>query len=333
MEESRYQLHISFVCTGVFTIIACVLRTLALFFAFDRDPGYFRTGALLPILYYALVAVSFLWFCSFFFRVKKGTSLPEFPAPELPSFCGGAVAAVAFLVAAAILVFTAKSQAASAVVPLAAAAFLLAGCAYFLLPLFGKENGSAQILCGYALIFGTTLLLCTTYFDRYTPMNAPHKVAGHLALLSVLFAMLSELRRKVGKRAPRAEVFFTMVAFFLCFTTGLSGMIAFLGGVYEDLTYLAVDFALFAFSLYLAARNAGVFCAPADAPEGTETDAAGSDTAAENGAAPDDAGAPADGFAENAAPEVTPTKETPAAPADTGENAETESPCEEAEKN
>lgn len=259
MEQSRYPLYISFLSAAVLAVVACILRTLSLFLAFDSDPGYFRSGALLPILYYALAAVSILWFFSFLFRVRKNTPVPEYPAPEAPLLCGRAVCAAAFAATAVLLILTAKSQAAPTVIPFLSGLFLLAGCAYFLLPIFGKADGTAPLLCGYAVIFGAVLLLCTTYFDRYTPMNAPHKVGGHLALLSLMLAMLMELRTKIGRRAPRIAAVLHMTAFFLCFTVGLSGLIAFAGGVYDDLTYLLADFLLFAFALYLAAKNAGVF--------------------------------------------------------------------------
>ena len=259
MEESRYPLYSSYLSAAALAVVACVLRTLALFLSFDSDPGYFRSGALLPILYYALAAVSILWFFSFPLRVRKGTPVPEFPAPEAPLLCGRAVCAAAFAATAVLLILTAKSQAAPTIVPFLSGLFLLAGCAYFLLPLFGKTDGAAPLLCGYAVIFGAVLLLCTTYFDRFTPMNAPHKVGGHLALLSLMLAALMELRAKIGRRAPRIGAVLHMTAFFLCFTVGLSGLIAFAGGVYDDLTYLLADLLLFAFSLYLAAKNAGVF--------------------------------------------------------------------------
>lgn len=259
MEQSRYPLCVSFLSAAALAVVACILRTLSLFLAFDSDPGYFRSGALLPILYYALAAVSILWFFSFLFRVGKSGPVPEFPAPEAPLLCGRAVCAATFAATAVLLILTASSQAAPTVVPFLSGLFLLAGCAYFLLPIFGKTDGAAPLLCGYAVIFGAVLLLCTTYFDRFTPMNAPHKVGGHLALLSLMLAALMELRAKIGRRTPRIAAVLHMTAFFLCFTVGLSGLIAFAGGVYNDLTYLLADLLLFAFSLYLAAKNAGVF--------------------------------------------------------------------------
>lgn len=288
MERSRYQLFVSFVSTAVLAVIACALRTAALFSAFDRDPGYFRSGALLPILYYALAAVSLVWFASFFLRVKKEPPLPELPCPELSTFCGNAISATAFFVTGILLILSARSVSAPLAVPVMAAVLLLLGCAYFLLPLFGKEEGSALLLGGYALIFGSALLLSVTYFDRYTPMNAPHKLAGHLALLSLMLTVLTELRGKLGRRVPRAEAVAAMVSFFLCFTSGASGLIAFFGGVYRDIVYFAVDLCLLAFAVRLAVRGAGALANPTPAPaDGAEDPAAESteETEAESSAA------------------------------------------------
>ena len=86
-----------------------------------------------------------------------------------------------------------------------------------------------------------------------------------------------------------------MVSFFLCFTAGASGMLAFFGGVYNDLLYFAVDLCLLAFSVYLAARGAGMLfpSAPEKEPIAGETEAGGAGLPA-CGAGTDDAEPAAD---------------------------------------
>lgn len=281
MSQSLQRLRILYFSAAALTAIGLVLRTLSLFLAFDRDIGYFAADAFCPVLLYAIEAVSILWFFSFFIFCKKDTLPGVFPVSGLTVACGRGFAALTAVAASVFLFIFIRNIAAPAVIPVFAALLLLSGSVYLLFPVFGINRQTAQLLSGYALIFASALLLSLTYFDRYTQMNAPHKVGQHLALLSVMMVLVCQLRVLIDRARPRAGAVFTCISFFLCTVIGGSGVIAAIGGVYSDPVYFAIDLLLLGFAVYLATGTLGVFLrlpqngdggAPDEADEPAETE-------------------------------------------------------------
>lgn len=232
-----------------------VLRTLSLCLCFDTDIGYFRTGDALPrVLYIAEALAALAAFCPLLL-IKQDTLPRELLAPSLASLSGAGICGLFAIVLGGVLF--SRVNILSPVPVVFAALLLFVGSAYFFLHfLDSKKRGTAPVWCGYALILAALLLLCATYFDRYTPMNAPQKVSAHLALLSVMLYMLYELRFQVGREQPRAFAVVAALSFLACGVTGVSGVIGFFVGAGGDLLYLFIDlFALF-FAFYVGARAA-----------------------------------------------------------------------------
>lgn len=267
MTRSLQRLRMLFLSAASLTLVGLILRTLSLFFAFDRDIGYFARGAFCPVLLSAVEAVSILWFFLFFFLIKKGTLPDMLPAPGLAAVCGRSFAGVTTLAAVVVLLWNANRLVAPTVIPLLAALCLLFGLVYLLFPVLGKKQLTAELFSGYALIFACALLLSVTYFDRYTQMNAPHKVGQHLALISIMPALLCELRVRIGRARPRAHAVFACVSGFLCTVVGGSNVIATIGGVYGDPVYLVIDLFLLGFGVYLATGTAGLFRQSLEEPD------------------------------------------------------------------
>ncbi|MBQ8717518.1 MAG: hypothetical protein IJY43_06725, partial [Clostridia bacterium] len=191
---SRYRLYL--IGVGAATLVALLLRTLALFLAFDRDIGYFSTATpadgFLVYSLYVIEALALIGSFSLLFFIRKG----ELPAERAPLSKAGSIGTGACaLVFAAISVFllTKVGSLPSPVIFTVLAAICSGvAAAYFIFQLLGKTN--ATPLLGYGVILAAALLLSVTYFDRYTQMNAPHKVGLHLCLLSIMVFMLYELR-------------------------------------------------------------------------------------------------------------------------------------------
>ena len=98
------------------------------------------------------------------------------------------------------------------------------------------------------------MMLGVTYFDRYTQMNAPHKLSLHLCALAIMFAMLYEERALLSRPMPRARAAATAIAASLCTIYALSNAIAFLGGVYDDLIYFLFDLVTLGFAAWFITR-------------------------------------------------------------------------------
>ena len=154
-----------------------------------------------------------------------------------------------------------------------AAAFLIVGAFHFLLLIRHRTESAA--FCGYGVILGAIFLLSITYFDRYTQMNAPHKVSVHLCMLSIMLCMLFLIRPLIGCARPLGQAASTALCLFCTLTYGGSNLIGAIFGIYTDPLYLTIDVASLCFAVYLAGRTVVSLLpsAPTEAPTETEDEA------------------------------------------------------------
>lgn len=238
-------------------LILAVLHALALCLSFDADIGYFRAAAVLPrVLYVAESLGALAAFCPLL--LIKRDALPKTqPALSLPALSGAGICGLLSLVLCGVLFSRVATL--SPVPVVFAALLLLLGSGYFFLHFWeGSKKSTAPVWCGYALILAALLLLCVTYFDRYTPMNAPHKVAIHLSLLGVMLYVLYELRFLLSRAQPRGYAVVAALSFLSTAVSGFSGVVGFFAGAYNDLLYLMTDLFSLAFAFYVGARVADV---------------------------------------------------------------------------
>lgn len=201
------------------TVLATVLRTLALFLELD-DIGYFSGGALSVLTTVAQLFAAACCVCIPFLAPKGTLSQSTTPTGVGKVLCY--IAALLMLLAAILLVL----QLGSAEQPLFAVLALIAllfGIAY--LALCGRGFGSPYALAALGLIFGAVLLISLTYFDLLTPMNAPRKTSLHLCLLAAMLYVLYEMRMSLSRPLPRALAVLAALCFSLCASMGLSNLI------------------------------------------------------------------------------------------------------------
>lgn len=253
----KYRIYV-FACLAL-TVIAAALRTVALFTAFDAQIGYFRAGFFAGFVRGLIVAAVAL-FCTVPFFIKKEETLPRSENAGVPVLVGAGIATVLFAAVGIVLFFVSAEPTALRVL---AALFSLGGTVYFGFVILSPE-GRGNVFAGFAVILALVLLVLLTYFDRYTPMNAPHKVALHLCLLASALALLGELRENAGIPAPRARLAFSLIAVFLAGTVGVSDVIAFAARVYTDLTYFFLDLLALGGGVYFALRASRTLCVRAE---------------------------------------------------------------------
>jgi hypothetical protein len=268
---SRYRLYL--IGIGALTSVALLLRTLALFLSFDIDIGYFSGGFLVYALY-VIEVLAVVGSFSLLFFIRKG-ELPVTPAPlSKAGLIGTGLCTLAFAATAVFLLTQINTLPCPPIFTTLAAICSGLGAVYFILLFLGKTDVAP--LLGYGVILAAALLLSVTYFDRYTQMNAPHKVGLHLCLLAIMTFMLYELRAMIGRAMPRALCVTSALCFFFCAVVGVSDIIAFIGGVFTDFLYLIIDLLATGFALYIGSRAVGdlMQAAPDAAAETTSDDAA-----------------------------------------------------------
>jgi hypothetical protein len=244
---------------GALTFLALLLRTLALFLAFDAEIGYLATGAaarrsLVYLLYVTEIFGAVAVFAPLFSVRRDELPTDRAPLSKVGSV-GAGLCAFLFAAAAVFLLTKVSSLPCPALLTVLAAICLAVGAAYFVLHFLDKTDKAPA--CGFGVIFASALLLSITYFDRYTPMNAPHKVALHLCLLSVMLFMLYELRALIGRPMPRALLVTSAICFFLCAAIGVSDLIAFAARIYTDPLYFVIDLLVTGLALYVGSRAVG----------------------------------------------------------------------------
>ena len=244
---------------ALLAILLTAVRTLALFLAFDAKIGYFVTGAPLAIFLYISEGLAVALAVLLFFLTEKkpeGTE-PAPLSPALPVTVGaGASALLSLACACALLATIGQNPAPRALVFLAVICAAI-GAGYFVtcaIAPFRRVQAETSAIFGFFAILGIALFLAVIYFDRYTQMNAPHKVALQCCFLAAMLTLLMEIRVSLGKGGDRARAAFTAFAALLCAAVGISDTVAFLAGRYHDALYLLFDLLCVALAVYCGAR-------------------------------------------------------------------------------
>lgn len=270
----RFRLYLLGV--GALTLLALLLRTLALLLAFDADIGYFSTD--LPsrrfwvYFLYVIRALGIALCCALPLLIRRD-ELPVGHAPlSKAEKLGAGLCALLFSATAVYLLTQIGSLPCPALLTVLAALCLCVGAIYFALHFSGRSNAAPAF--GFGVIFAAVLLLSMTYFDRYTQMNAPHKVGLHLCLLSVMILMIYELRALIGRPMPRALALSRAICFFLCTTVGISNLFAFIARVYTDPLYFTIDLLVTSVAVYVGSRTIADLYSLAPAKDAGEQGAA-----------------------------------------------------------
>lgn len=247
--------RIYYIAIPILTIIGATLRTLALLLPDGTPDVYFSSALPLAKIFTLLFADAILSLVIFPFLLNKDL-LDKKPAPL--SVAGKATSVT--MAALLLLNFVAslllpKSFGVPGFLLFVGVLASLVGLVYFLLPVLNRVSSTTVAALGTAVILALASYICLTYFDRLVPMNAPQKTHLHLALLSLMFYMLYELRAAAGAAMPRAQLAATGVAFYLSATVGFSNLFAFAAGTTLDKVYLAHTLLLVGFTAYIGTRG------------------------------------------------------------------------------
>ena len=271
MNAQGHKIHIYYLSAAALTLIAAAVRALCFGRAFDADIGYFAAGAALPVLLRVFEAVTVVCFLSLFFFIPKGTlPLPKKQPLSLPRRVVSALVALLFALNFVAFCRVNTGRGLPFIIFLLGILTLLGAVAFFLLPLFGCERRDLVVTFGVCAVFSLVALTALTYFDGYTPMNAPHKTGLHLTYVAVLFYFLYELREVTGIPMPRAKAAAALTAFFAAFTVGVSDLLAYPMGVFTDPTYLCQDLLLIGLAVWIGTNAAAEVTALS--PDGKEPD-------------------------------------------------------------
>lgn len=235
------------------TILAVALRTVCLFYFYDIEIGYHSEG-FVTAFFEIFSLLSILLFASSIFVVKRDTPTSDGNGTGLFVKLGSAAALLAFTAYFLMSVFSTSLVASSAAFDLLSKITALMAIVYFAIGVFAPNtNKNIRGLLGFGVIIWCIYALAITYFDIYVQLNSPDKIMLHLALISIMVFIVSELRCFVLQIKKGFYLFSACTATFFC---ALSSIPSFLFGssIGELNKYYIYDAVIFAIGIYSLGR-------------------------------------------------------------------------------
>ena len=260
--KSEKALRIFAICAAGVAVLSAVLRLISILFFYDADIGYYKSGAVLPIIAQALPALATIAAVVFTavpkLSVKPLTPENTFTARSLAIFPAAGFSAYAVLYLLNLAQYLGSLD---VIVPKAvfwnilfAVAFVCAAV-FFWLTFLGKSlNSSLFVGLGVGAVVSFVAFLATSYFDTLVQMNSPNKTVFHFAILGTMLLTVNEMRIGIPQKKPSFHLFSAAVAAIYATTSSLPSIICSIAGkmpvnyalIFEDGVLLAC--AVFAFA-------------------------------------------------------------------------------------
>lgn len=211
---------------ALLTAVGTLLRTVGLFGFYDREVGYFQSGAIIPEVLKWLCVIAPVVFC---FAGILASKVKIEQSNGFVSKVGSAVAAVMILVHAVYLVRYCLSYVdGNLLIPGLFLVFAVLSAIYFAAGATKKADAENRALFGFCVIFYATAGLAKSYFDFKTTMNSPDKLLLQVAYMAVMLYMLAETGLLIGAKKSGRFAVFSFIAFFFCTVSSVPALVAYL---------------------------------------------------------------------------------------------------------
>jgi len=226
-------------------LTSVVLRTLALFLAYDSDIGYFSNGAVLPIILYALLAVSALLLIPLCFIKKVSVEPLGFGESRIADYLYALPAAAslygAFSMGALVLSYADINVPAPRTL-IFCLIFSIPAIAFFVLSVIrAKKSGSFFAVFAFLTMAWLLIVLASTYFDVTVPINSPNKTFSAFALASIILFLSSEARLVLTEKNPRVRMFSTACSVIFVSVSAIPNFIAHFFGAFANSYAVGID--------------------------------------------------------------------------------------------
>ncbi len=238
------------------SVLSMLLRTLSLFFFYEKDIAYYKVGAALPIIsnvVYA-TAVIFFTFSAFAFIKKAQESDGAKVAP--PSF---ACRMASLLPAAALLYYAASSylkygNGEPSGLEILSVIFAVLGAIFFVLLSQKQKAPRVTAVFGLAPIAWVAFVWIESYIDYTVPLNSPDKLYFHFGCIALAFLVINEIRVLISCVRPR-EIYFSLAFALLALaTSAIPSIIADSQGVFSRYPSADADVVLLSVFIYALLR-------------------------------------------------------------------------------
>jgi hypothetical protein len=110
------------------------------------------------------------------------------------------------------------------------------------------SNGLA--LAGFLPVLWSATAIAETYTDLFTAMNSPVKITLQFGFIGFMLIMVTELRFRLGKAAPRLALALFSIGTFLCLNGALPLILGAVAGKISHVPHIAYAAALLVCGLY-----------------------------------------------------------------------------------
>lgn len=200
MVASNKKLTLYVSVAWILTILALIARLLSRLLAYDEGIGYF-TETIFPIAYRVLTILITIHALSALLIFRRfsfpDSALAEMKEPHVAEKIASMIASIAMLLV--LIAFGVVYWINPLVTP---GGLQLFGLITAILSLFfflffwapSNRGKTLHILLGYAVILHFLYILCSSYFEIFTPMNNPVKILTQVCAIASILFLLGDLR-------------------------------------------------------------------------------------------------------------------------------------------
>ena len=252
---------------SLFLAVACAaLRSLSMLFFYDKEIGYYQSGAVLPIVLniFLILSVALPTLC---YVIEALRLQPRYIDASPSRFFAAlpALALCAFSVLQAmglkaqleeIYLSTEKLSLYAKLSPVLLLVASICGFIFFAMAMFNCSTVVIpSVLTGILTVIWFVMATAEAYFDIYVQMNAPNKIVFMLGALSATLLTVNEMRRGLSKRKPAFHLLGATLTTIFTLTSAIPSLVCYLTGNMPLNYNLAVyDIVLLCVGIYSLAR-------------------------------------------------------------------------------
>lgn len=235
------------IISGISAFAALALRIICLFFFYD-EVGYYKVGAVLPIVANIIFGVSivFLLFASFFCINKKQKVMPT---TKLSQYA--ALLPMGALIFHIIRMFTTVFNNNNVNKYLMAVSALVSVAFFFVIFLANKKFATASVYLGIGLLTYLFLAWMFVYFDFFIPINSIDKTFFYMACAGAVLFVFNEMAASYGKVRAKFYYFSLFAAVIVLSVSSVSAIVGSACGIFK--AYITFEFDIFFFALLIYA--------------------------------------------------------------------------------
>ena len=238
------------IIAGVSAFLSLALRIICLFFFYD-DIGYYKVGAVLPIIANIILAVSIV--CVFFLSMlcidKKQKVMPTTKMSQY-----AALLPMGALIFHVIRMFTSVFNDTVVNKYLMAISALISIAFFVVIFLANKKYAVAAVYLGigaFAYIFFSWMYV---YFDFAIPINSTEKMFFYIACAGAVIFIFNEMAASFGAVRAKFYYFSLFASIIALATSSISAIIGNICGIFKAYITLEFDIFFFALLIYAVAR-------------------------------------------------------------------------------